>query len=82
MTELQSCSAAATVTTPPATQITSTTVVQARAPSKNFVSTLEMSAEEKATAPQLEPAFEALLRSGNIHETRDVGLPGAGHSGS
>ena len=59
---------AATVTTPPATQITSTTVAQARAPSKNFVSTLEMSAEEKATAPQLEPAFEALLRSGNIHE--------------
>ena len=31
-------------------------------------STLAMSAEEKATAPQLEPAFEALLRSGNIHK--------------
>ena len=27
-----------------------------------------MSEEEKATAPQLEPAFEAPLRSGNIHE--------------
>ena len=27
-----------------------------------------MSAEEKATAPQLEPALEALLRSGNIQE--------------
>ena len=27
-----------------------------------------MTAEEKATAPPLEPAFEALLRSGNIHE--------------
>ena len=68
MTEQQSSSAAAAVKTPPATQITSTTVAQARAPSKNFVSTLEMSAEEKATAPQLQPPFEALLRSGNIHE--------------
>ena len=29
---------------------------------------LDMSAEEKHEAPQLEPAFEALLRSGNIHE--------------
>ena len=27
---------------------------------------LEMSADEKATAPQLEPAFEALLRSGTF----------------
>ena len=53
--------------TPPAVT-TSTSIAQARAPSKNFVSTLEMSADEKATAPQLEPAFEALLRSGNIHE--------------
>ena len=44
------------------------TMAQVRAPSKNFVSTLEMSAEEKATAPPLEPAFESLLRSGNIHE--------------
>ena len=68
MVEQQTSSAAAAVTTPPATQITSTTVAQARAPSNNFVSTLEMTAEEKATAPQLEPAFEALLRSGNIHE--------------
>ena len=66
MVEQQSSSAAAAVTTPPATQITSTTVAQARAPSKNFVSILEMSAEEKATAPQLEPAFDALLRSGNM----------------
>ena len=68
MTELQSSSAAAAVTTPPATQTTPATMAQARAPSNNFASTLEMSAEEKATAPQLEPAFEALLRSGNIHE--------------
>ena len=51
MVEQQSSSAAAAVTTPPATQITSTTVAQARAPLNNFVSTLEMSAEEKATAP-------------------------------
>ena len=63
----QSSAAAAAVTTPPAVT-TSTTIAQARAPSKNFVSTLEMSADEKATAPPLEPAFEALLRSGNIHE--------------
>ena len=66
MTELQSSSAAAAVATPPAIQTTSTTVAQARAPSKIFVSTLQMTAEEKAAAPQLEPAFEALLRSGNI----------------
>ena len=63
----QTSAAAAAVTTPPAVT-TSTTIAQARAPSKNFVSTLEMSADEKATASQLEPAFEALLRSGNIHE--------------
>ena len=67
-TELQSSSAAAAVATPPAVQTTSTTMAQARAPSKNFVSTLAMSEEEKATAPQLEPAFEALRPSGNIHE--------------
>ena len=63
----QSSAAAAAVTTPPAVT-TSTTLAQARAPSKDFVSTLEMSADEKATAPQMEPAFEALLRSRNIHE--------------
>ena len=68
MSEFQSSSAAAAVTTPPAIQTTSTTMAQARAPSKNFVSTLAMSGEEKATAPRLEPAFEAPLRSGNIHE--------------
>ena len=45
-------------------QSTSTGLAQARAPSKNFVTT----PEEKQGAPPLEPAFEALLRSGNIDE--------------
>ena len=57
------------------TQTTSTTMAQALAPSKNFVATLDMSAEEKATAPQLEPAFEALLRSGNVHEDVIMACP-------
>ena len=47
---------------------TSTGLAQARAPSKNFVTALDMTPEEKQGAPPLEPAFEALLRSGNIHE--------------
>ena len=49
-------------------QTTSTGLAQPRAPSKNFVTALDMTAEVKYEAPPLEPAFEALLRSGNIHE--------------
>ena len=64
----QSSAAASAVTTPPAVT-TSTTIAQARAPSKNFVSTLEMIADEKAAAPPLEPAFEALSFGGRKTQT-------------
>ena len=69
--EQQSSAAAAAVLFNQAqevTQTTSTTVARARAPSKNFLTDLDVTAEEKATAPQLEPAFEALFRCDNVHE--------------
>ena len=43
-------------------------MAQARVLTKNFDSVLNMSLEERATAPQLELAFEALPRSGIVHE--------------
>ena len=61
----------ASAAAPPSAEVlqsTSTGFAQARAPSKNFVTALDMTPEDKQGAPPLEPAFEALLRSGNIHE--------------
>ena len=70
MTEqlIGSGASAAAARTAEVLQSTSTGSAQARAPSKNFFKALDMTPEEKQGAPPLEPAFEALLRSGNIHE--------------